>query len=107
MVQMHSPYMWFRYAFATSVAVFDGIGIQNVKPVNMQTAVRAYLFPLLDAGMNSPMRSMLINSMGCGGLEKCFFSNSCTLELNFAHVIHLLQCVWICFFIEESTFPVV
>ena len=45
--------------------------MQNVKPVNIQIAVSAYLFPLLDAGWNSLMRSIAMNSMGCGGAEKC------------------------------------
>ena len=47
--------------------------MQNVKPVNIQIAVSAYLFPLLDAGWNSPMRSIALNAMGCGGAEKCSF----------------------------------
>ena len=54
-------------------AVLNFRGMQNIKPVNMQIAVSAYLFPLLDAGWNSPMRSIAMNSMGCGGAEKCFF----------------------------------
>ena len=47
--------------------------MQNVKPVNIQIAVSACLFPLLDAGWNTPMRSIAMNSIGCGGAEKCSF----------------------------------
>ena len=46
-----------------------------MNPVSMQTAVSANLFPLLDAGWNSPIRSIVINSIGCGGDEKCSLFN--------------------------------
>ena len=58
----------------------------------MQTAVRAYLLPLLDAGWNSPIRSIAMNSMGCGGDEKCSFLSCCALLLCFAHTWQLVQC---------------
>ena len=38
-------------------------GMQNVSPVSMHTAVRANLLPLLDAGWNSPIRSIAMNSI--------------------------------------------
>ena len=47
--------------------------MQNVKPVSMHTAVRVYMLPLLDAGWNSPIKSIAMNSMGCGGDEKFRF----------------------------------
>ena len=54
----------------------DFNGMQNVNPINMHMAVRAYLLPLLDAGWNSLIRSIAMNSIGCGGDEKCsFFSH--------------------------------
>ena len=62
--------MWSMYAFITSSACLDFSGMQNVNPVNMHMAVMAYLLPLLDAGWNSPIRSIAMNSMGCGGEEK-------------------------------------
>ena len=61
------------YAFITSSALLDFIRMQKVKPVSMHTAVRAYLFPLLDGGWNSPIKSMAMNSIGCGGILKCSF----------------------------------
>ena len=65
--------MWLMYAFITSSTCFDFNGMQNVNPVSMQTAVRAYLLHLLDAGWNSPIKSIAMNSMGWGGDEKCSF----------------------------------
>ena len=59
--------------------------IIDVNPVNMHMAVRSYLFPLLDAGWNSPIRSIAMNSMGCGGDKKCSFFSCCVLMLFFAH----------------------
>ena len=56
--------MWFRYAFTMSSAFLVFMGIQNVNPVSMHTAVRVYLLPLLDAGWNSPIKSIAMNSMG-------------------------------------------
>ena len=47
--------MWSMYAFITSSARFDFNGMQNVNPVSMYIAVRAYLLPLLDTGWNSPL----------------------------------------------------
>ena len=58
----------------TSSAHLDLSGMQNVKPVNMHMAVSAYLFPLLDAGWNSPIKSIAMNSMGWGGDEFLFCS---------------------------------
>ena len=55
----------------TSSALLLLIGIQNVNPVSMHTAVDANLFPLLEAGWNSLIRSIAMNSIGCGGAEKC------------------------------------
>ena len=57
-------HMWLMYAFITLSARLDFSGMQNVNPFNMHTAVRAYLLPLLDAGWNSPIRSIAMNSMG-------------------------------------------
>ena len=48
-------------------------GMQKVNPVSMHTAVKANLLPLLDAGWNSPIRSIALNSIGWGGDEKCSF----------------------------------
>ena len=50
------------YAFIMSSARFDFSGMQNVNPVSMHTAIRVYLFPLLDAGWNSPIKSIAMNS---------------------------------------------
>ena len=66
--------------------------MQNVNPVSMHTAVRAYLLPLLDAGWNSPIKSIAMNSMGWGGDEKCLFFNCWVLMLCFAHTWQLVQC---------------
>ena len=49
------------YAFITSSAFLDLIGMQKVNPVSMHTAVSAYLFPLLEGGWNSPIKSMAMN----------------------------------------------
>ena len=38
------------YAFITSSAFLDFIGMQKVNPVSMHTTVSAYLFPLLEGG---------------------------------------------------------
>ena len=38
------------YAFITFSAFLDFIGMQQVNPVSMHTAVSAYLFPLFDRG---------------------------------------------------------
>ena len=57
--------------------------MQNVNPVSMHTAVRANLLPLLDAGWNSPIRSIAMNSIGCGGDEKCSFFNCWVLMVVF------------------------
>ena len=35
-----------------------------MNPVSMHTAVRVNLLPLLDAGWNSPIRSIAMNSIG-------------------------------------------
>ena len=59
----------------TSSADLFLIGIQNVKPVNMQTAVSAYLLPLEKGGWNSPMRSMQMNYIGCTPGSNICFSN--------------------------------
>ena len=65
--------MWSVYAFITSSTFLDFIGIQKVNPVSMHTAVSAYLFPLLEGGWNSPIKSKAMNSIGCGGTLKCSF----------------------------------
>ena len=39
------------YAFITSSAFLDFIGMQKVNPVSMHTAMRAYLLPLLEGGV--------------------------------------------------------
>ena len=67
------------------LSCLDFSGMQNVNPVSMHTAVRAYLLPLLDTGWNSPIKSIAMNSMGWGGDEKCSFFNCCILMLCFAH----------------------
>ena len=60
------------YAFITSSAFLDLIGMQKVNSVSMHTAISAYLFPLLEGGWNSPIKSMAMNSIGCGGTLKIF-----------------------------------
>ena len=78
-------HMWLMYAFImTSSVHFDFRGIQNVNPVSMHTAIKVYLLPLLDAGWNSPIRSIAMNSMGWGGDEKCSFFSCWVLMLCFA-----------------------
>ena len=84
--------MWSMYALIMSSAYFDFRGMQNVNPVSMHMAVRAYLFPLLDTRWNSPIRSIAMNSMGFGGDEKCLFFNCCVLILCFAHTWQFVQC---------------
>ena len=58
--------------FITSSAFFDLNGMQNVNPVSIHVAVSVYLLPLLDAGWNSLIKSIAMNSMGWGGDEKGF-----------------------------------
>ena len=94
-----TQHMLSMYAFTTSSAFLDFIGMQKVNPVNMHTAVSAYLLPLLDGGWNSPIRSMAMNSIGCGGTLKCSFFSCCNFMLCFAHVRHLVQCFWMAGFI--------
>ena len=84
--------MWLMYAFITSSARLDFSGMQNVNPVNMHMAVSAYLLHLLDAGWNSPIKSIAMNSMGCGGNQKCSFFSCCILMLCFAHTLQFVQC---------------
>ena len=74
------------YAFITSSSLLDLIRMQKVNPVSMHTAISAYLFPLLEGGWNSPIKSMAMNSIGCGGTLKCSFWICCTFILCFAHV---------------------
>ena len=73
-------------------------GMQNVNPVSMHTAVRANLLPLLDAGWNSPIRSIAMNSIGWGGDEKCSFFNCWVLMLCFAQNWQFVQCRYTDFF---------
>ena len=54
-----------------SSAHLDLSGMQNVNPGNIHIAVSANLLALLEAGWNSPIRSIAMNSIGCGGDEKC------------------------------------
>ena len=75
-----------------SSACLDFSGMQNVNPVSMHTAVSAYLLPLLDAGWNSPIKSIAMNSIGWGGDEKCLFLSCCILMLCFAHTLQFVQC---------------
>ena len=63
------------YAFITSSVHLDFRGMQNVNPVSMHMAVKVYLLPLLDAGWNSPIRSIAMNSIGFGGDKTCSFFN--------------------------------
>ena len=44
----NTQHMLSVYAFMTSSAFLDFIGMQKVNPVSMHTAVSAYLFPLLE-----------------------------------------------------------
>ena len=69
-----------------------------MNPVSMHTAVNVNLFPLLDTGWNSPIRSIAMNSIGWGGDEKCSFFSCCVLMLCFAQTWHLVQCWWTDFF---------
>ena len=75
-----------------SSAHLDFNEMQNVNHVSIQTGVRAYLLPLLDAGWNSPIRFIAMNSMGCGGDEKCLFLSCYILMLCFAHTWQLVRC---------------
>ena len=50
-------------------------GMQNMYPVSMQTTVRAYLLPLDEGGWNSPIKSILTNSIGCTPGSNICFSN--------------------------------
>ena len=75
-----------------SSAHLDLSGMQNVNPVSIHMAVSANLLPLLEAGWNSPFKSMAMNSIGCGGDEKCLFLSCCVLMLCFAHTWKLVQC---------------
>ena len=45
------------YAFITSSAFLDFIGMQKVNPVSMHTAMSAYLFPLLEGGGGGILQS--------------------------------------------------
>ena len=67
------------------------IGIQNVKPVNIQTAVNVHLLPLEEGGWNSPMRSMQMNSIGCTPGSNICCSNCVFWTFCFAHVTQVLQ----------------
>ena len=79
------------YAFSTSSAFLDFIGMQKVNSVSIHTAVSAYLFPLLEGGWNSPIKSIAINSIACGGTLKCSFWICWTFMLCFAHMVQLLE----------------
>ena len=91
-------HMWSTYALITSSACLLFNGMQNVNPVSMHTAVRANLLPLLDAGWNSPIRSIAMNSIGWGGDEKCSFFNCWVLMLCFAQTWQFVQCWYTDFF---------
>ena len=82
-----------------SSACLDLSGMQNVNLVSMHMAVSAYLLPLLDAGWNSPIKSIAMNSMGCGGDEKCSFFSCCVLMLCLVHTWQLVQYWCTAFFI--------
>ena len=41
----------------------DLSGMQNVNPVNIHMAVNVNLLPLLEAGWNSPIKSIAMNSI--------------------------------------------
>ena len=92
-------HMWSIYAFITSSACLLFNVMQNVNPVSMHTAVRADLLPLLDAGWNSPIRSIAMNSIGWSGDEKCSFFNCWVLMLCFAQTWQFVQCWYTDFFI--------
>ena len=83
----------------TSSAHLDLSGIHNVNPVNMHMAVSANLLPLLEAGWNSPIRSIAMNSMGWGGDGKCSFLSCCVLILCLVHTWQFVQCWCTDFFI--------
>ena len=78
---------------------FDLSGMQNVNPVNMHMAVNVTVLPLLEAGWNSPIKSIAMNSTGCGGDEKCSFLSFCVLMLCLAHTWQFVQCWCTDFFI--------
>ena len=68
--------MGMKYDFSKlSSADLFLIGIQNVKPVNIQTTVNVYLLPLDEGGWNLPMRSMHTNSIDCTPGSNICFSN--------------------------------
>ena len=48
----------------------SGIGMQKVKPVCIHITVNAYLFPLSEGGLNSPIISIDINFIGAGLVSK-------------------------------------
>ena len=51
-------------------AVLSGIGMHQVQPDSMQITVKAYLFPCVLGGWNSPIKSMDINPWALQELEK-------------------------------------
>ena len=61
--------------FITSSAFLDLSAVQNVNPVGIHMAVSAYLLPLLNAGWNSPIKSIAMNYMGWGGDKNVHFSD--------------------------------
>ena len=80
------------------LCVCFSMGCINVNPVSMHTAVRANLLPLLDAGWNSPIRSIAMNSIGWGGDEKYSFFSCWVLILCFAQTWQFVQCWYTDFF---------
>ena len=96
--------MWSLQTVAISSADLFLIGMQNVYPVSIHTAVNAYLLPLDEGGWNSPIKSILTNSISSTpGLNICFpncvFWTFCT-----AHTLQFLQYHKIC---NPHTFPVI
>ena len=85
-------HIWLMLAFITSSVCLLFSGMQNVNPVSIHTAVKANLLPLLDAGRNSPIRSIAMNSIGWGGDEKCSFFSCWVLMLCFVQIWHFVQC---------------
>ena len=51
----------------TTGAVLSGIRMQKVQPDSIQITVKAYLFPCVLGGWNSPIKSMDMKSMGAPG----------------------------------------
>ena len=65
----------FLQAVTISSADLFLMGMQNVYPVSIHTAVNAYLLSLDGGWWNSPIKSILMNSIGCTPGSNICFSN--------------------------------